>query len=85
MREQFIEYKHNRAYKLISQFTLVSALPSRFPKYFLGLSQWRFCSGTCCALRADIGSNFDQFHQKLQKLSQLLEHIVVNRQSYDLI
>ena len=33
------EYKHTRAYKLNSQFKLPSVLPSRFPKYFLGVPQ----------------------------------------------
>ena len=30
--------------------------------------------------RAGIGSKFDQFQRKLHKLSQLLLHIIVNRQ-----
>ena len=34
--------------------------------------------------RVGIGSNFDQFQQKLHKLSQLLVHIIVNQQIYDL-
>ena len=35
--------------------------------------------------RAGIGSIFDQFQRQLHKLSQLLVHIMVNRQIYELI
>ena len=57
----FTEYKHNRANKLISQFTLSSALRRDFRSISLGWPREGFVVEHVVLSRAGIGSNFDQF------------------------
>ena len=63
---------------------LSSALLLRFPKYLFGKQSGGFAVEHVVLSRAGIRSNLDQFPRKLHKLSQLLVHVMVNRQSYDL-